>query len=50
MDSESFNVCLREVFVKFSQVEDSEHDAKKIDQDPDCIQYIMSIGALNMKD
>ena len=48
VDSESFNVCLSEVFVKFSKMENGEHDAEKIDQDPDCIENIMSIGALHI--
>ena len=48
VDSQSLNIRLGEVFVEFSQVEDGQHDAEQIDQDPDSIEDIMSVGPLTV--
>ena len=48
VDSQSLNIRLGEVFVEFSQVEDGQHDTEQIDQDPDSIEDIMSVGPLTV--
>ena len=47
MNSESLNISFGEVFVKFSQMENSQHDAEKVDQDPDSIENVMSVRTLS---
>ena len=46
VDSQGLNVGLGEVLVELPQVEDGQHDAEEIDQDPDGIEDIVSVGAL----
>ena len=50
MHSESFNVGFGEVLVQLPQVEDGQHDAEEIYQDPDGIENIVSVGTLEMSD
>ena len=47
VNSESLNISFGEVFVKFSQMKNSQHDAEKIDQDPDSIENVMSVRTLS---
>ena len=46
VNPQSLNIRLGEVLVEFPQVEDGQHDAEQIDQDPDGIEDIMSVGSL----
>ena len=50
MNSECLNICLGKVSVEFSQVEDGQHNTEKIDEDPDSIQHIVAIRALQLID
>ena len=46
MNSQCFDVGLCEVSVEFPEVVDCEHDAHDIDEDPDGIEDIVSVGTL----
>ena len=46
MNSQSLDVGLGEVLVELPQVEDGQHDAEEIDQDPDSIEDIVSVWTL----
>ena len=46
VNPQSLNIRLGEVLVEFPQVEDGQHDTEQIDQDPDGIEDIMSVGSL----
>ena len=48
MNPQSLNVGLGEVLVEFPQVEDGQHAAEQIDQDPDGIEDIVSVGPLTV--
>ena len=50
MNPQSLNIRLSEVLVEFPQVEDGQHDTEQIDQDPDGIENIVSVGTLAMSD
>ena len=49
MNPESLDIGLCEVLVEFPQVEDSQHDAKQIDENPDSIEDIVPVGALILR-
>ena len=48
MNPQSLDIRLGEVLVKFPQVKDGQHDTEQIDQDPDGIEDIVSVGALTV--
>ena len=49
VNPESLDIGLCEVLVEFPQVEDSQHDAKQIDENPDSIEDIVPVGALILR-
>ena len=46
VNPESLDIGLGEVLVELPQVEDGQHDAEQIDQNPDSIEDIVPVGAL----
>ena len=46
MNPQSFKIRLSEVPVQLPKVVDCQHNAEEVDQDPDGIQYIVSVGSL----
>ena len=48
MNPQSLDIRLGEVLVKFPQVKDGQHDTEQIDQDPDGIEDIVSVGPLTV--
>ena len=48
VNPESLDIGLGEVLVELPQVEDGQHDAEEIYQDPDGIENIVSVGTLGM--
>ena len=48
MNPQSLDIRLGEVLVEFPQVEDGQHAAEQIDQYPDGIEDIVSVGPLRV--
>ena len=49
VNPQSLDIGLGEVLVELPQVEDGQHDTEQVDQDPDGIEDIVSVGALAVR-